>query len=161
MLSSPRTQPSIFSPSLSPSLVFLSYSAIMQLLVAWSWLWDWTGEVALLSVFHCFPVQILADMAFLLTTVMSPIYCLRQARGTCSFALSYNGPIHLAHGDYLDRPFSLFHNESERRKGISLFSWSVVVANVSKEMGSLMKTLRCLFQRGLAPQSSIHTSLKR
>lgn len=42
-----------------------------------------------------------------------------------------------------------------------LFSRSVVVTHVSKEMAGLMKTLRDLFQCGLASQSSTHTSLKR
>lgn len=92
---------------------------------------------------------------------MSPIYESRQAKGTCCFALSYNGLIHLAYEDYFDSLIPLFHDETKRRKGISFLSWSVVVTNVSKEMGSLIKTLRGLFQYGLAPQSSIHTSLKR
>lgn len=51
--------------------------------------------------------------------------------------------------------------EVKESEGMRLSSWPAVVTNVSAEMGSLMKTLRCLFQRGLAPQSSVHASLKK
>lgn len=57
----------------------------------------------------------------------------------------------------------LFHCSMMKIRGktINLLSWYVVVINVSTEMCSLMKSLRCLFQCGLSPQSRSHTSLKR